>query len=387
MLFSQNGTLVGLPITITVLGSLGPVAQYTEIHNLSQANTFSCVSNNVTFIIPPLRKLVLTESTQQITLTGTGDYIVLANSVSQGNAAGPALEPTLYGTGGLVSVSPADGVTIEDTGTVIRVKDGGISSAKLAPLAVTTDKINLLAVDTAQLANLGVSTAKLADYSVTTDKLAALAVTWRKINSGSTSAGTPGSSAFLFLANPADGETITVEYGTSLVYEFDNGGGVAPGNIAVTIGAGTAATVINLLAAIQFNQANVHPVLLTAAVDSLGIVGNSQAYTLSGEPLTLLGSASVAVYNAKAAAGEYKQGVVGATYTIDANDAAVGSVIFGVGGLVESYQVQVFTTTGKVKAFDGGVYVSGPAIQVSNFGAAVPFVLGDVITLSAIVNY
>ena len=374
-LYATSGTLAGVAVTIDPFGQGGPTTNYTEVHNLSHINTYTCLAVGVTFSIPPLRKLVISDPLTALTLNGTGAYTVIANTQPQIDAPSPSLQPTYYGTG--VLVSSADGVTIEDTGSVIRVKDLGISTAKLADLAVATGKI----------ADLAVTSGKLADSSVSNDKLQGLSVSWTKINSGSTSAGTPGSAAFTFIGNPADGETVTVEYGTAVVYEFDNGGGVAPGNIAVTIGAGAAATLINLKAAIALNQPNVHTVILAAAVDSLGIVGYNQSYTLSGEPLTLLGSASVAVYNAKSAFGEYKQGVLGATYTVTVDDAAAGSVIFGVGGLVESYTVQVFTGAGVVKAFDGFATVSGPSIEVSNFMAAVPFVAGDVITMMAVVNY
>ncbi len=261
-LYATSGTLAGVAVTIDPFGQGGPTTNYTEVHNLSHTNTYTCLAAGVTFSIPPLRKLVISDPLTALTLNGTGAYTVIANTQPQIEAPSPSLQPTYYGTG--VLVSSADGVTIEDTGSVIRVKDLGISTAKLADLAVTSGK--------------------LADSSVNNDKLQGLAVSWTKINSGSTSAGTPGSAAFTFLANPADGETVTVEYGTAVVYEFDNGGGVAPGNIAVTIGAGAAATLINLKTAIALNQPNVHTVILAAAVYSLGIVGYNQAYTLAGEP-------------------------------------------------------------------------------------------------------
>lgn len=53
--------------------------------------------------------------------------------------------------------------------------------------------------------------------------------------------------------NAADGNTITIEDGanTETVFEFDTGGVVTAGNVTVTIGASAAATMVNLISAIN----------------------------------------------------------------------------------------------------------------------------------------
>ena len=72
---------------------------------------------------------------------------------------------------------------------VIRVKNGGISAAKLASSAVETAKINNLAVTAAKLASDAVETAKIKDLNVTSAKLAANAVIAGKINTNAVEAG------------------------------------------------------------------------------------------------------------------------------------------------------------------------------------------------------
>ena len=96
-------------------------------------------------------------------------------------------------TGGVITVTDergwlgirglVDATTIEwdSSGKKIRVKDGGISAAKLASDAVTTVKILDANVTTAKLADGAVTTAKITDANVTAAKLASDAVTTAKI--------------------------------------------------------------------------------------------------------------------------------------------------------------------------------------------------------------
>ena len=66
-----------------------------------------------------------------------------------------------------------DGTTISrDAEQRLQVKDGGITSAKLAANSVTADKVADGSIGTAELASGAVSTAKLESGAVTTDKLA-----------------------------------------------------------------------------------------------------------------------------------------------------------------------------------------------------------------------
>lgn len=76
-----------------------------------------------------------------------------------------------------------DGTTISrDAEQRLQVKDGGITSAKLAANSVTADKIADGAVGTAELAAGAVSTAKIEAGAVGTDKVADKAITPAKIS-------------------------------------------------------------------------------------------------------------------------------------------------------------------------------------------------------------
>ena len=74
-----------------------------------------------------------------------------------------------------------DGTTLETSGNALRVKDAGISAAKLAADSVTTAKILDANVTAAKLAADSVITAKILDANVTAAKLAADSVTTVKI--------------------------------------------------------------------------------------------------------------------------------------------------------------------------------------------------------------
>lgn len=76
-----------------------------------------------------------------------------------------------------------DGTTISrNASQQLQVKDGGITSAKLAANSVTADKITDGSVGTAELAAGAVSTAKIEGGAVSTDKVADRAITPAKIS-------------------------------------------------------------------------------------------------------------------------------------------------------------------------------------------------------------
>lgn len=76
------------------------------------------------------------------------------------------------GAGSALSVN-TDGSTIETSADALRVKDAGITAAKLATDSVTTAKILALNVTSAKINDLAVTTGKINDAAVTADKLAA----------------------------------------------------------------------------------------------------------------------------------------------------------------------------------------------------------------------
>ena len=74
-----------------------------------------------------------------------------------------------------------DSVSTQLSGGAIIVKDGGVTTAKIADDAVTTAKIASSAVTTTEIADNNVTTSKIADSNVTTAKLADGNVTKAKI--------------------------------------------------------------------------------------------------------------------------------------------------------------------------------------------------------------
>lgn len=89
-----------------------------------------------------------------ITLTDTRKYVKFSTRVF-----GDMLDPAIV-----------DASTIEIASNVLRVKDAGITAAKLASNAVTTAKILDANVTTAKIADANVTTAKIADGNVTLAK-------------------------------------------------------------------------------------------------------------------------------------------------------------------------------------------------------------------------
>lgn len=91
-----------------------------------------------------------------ITLTDTRKYVKFSTRVF-----GDMLDPAIV-----------DASTIEIASNVLRVKDAGITAAKLATNSVQTAKIVDANVTTAKIADANVTTAKIADVNVTTAKIA-----------------------------------------------------------------------------------------------------------------------------------------------------------------------------------------------------------------------
>lgn len=102
-------------------------------------------------------------------------------------------------------------------------------------------------------------------------------------------------------AQPADGETVTID---GLTYEFDSGGGVGAGNIAVTIGGTTDATTTNLANAINAeNLAGNTTVTASATASDLTLVagiegaGNLTYADGTGGDLTITNPVSIPLYD------------------------------------------------------------------------------------------
>jgi hypothetical protein len=96
----------------------------------------------------------------------TDDQLAILPDTTTANVAPIALSTAGAGVA-------VDGSSLEVDSGAIRVKDSGVTTAKINNAAVTTDKI----------ADSNVTATKLADSAVTVDKIAAAAVTAAKLNS------------------------------------------------------------------------------------------------------------------------------------------------------------------------------------------------------------
>lgn len=103
---------------------------------------------------------------------------VATATIADGSVTSAKLATSVAGNGltggaGTALAVVVDDSTIEINSDSIRVKDVGITAAKLATDSVTTAKILAANVTTAKIADLNVTTGKIADAAVTADKIAA----------------------------------------------------------------------------------------------------------------------------------------------------------------------------------------------------------------------
>lgn len=365
MLFSIPGTLAGVAQTIQFGSGQGP-ARYLEVHNLSNVNQISCLVANATIPIPPLRKLVVTDAISQVVLNGTGDYLVIANSDPQERAAGPSIQPTFYGVGGSSTTSPADGVTIEDTGTAIRVKDLGISTGKLIDLAVKTAKID----------DAAVTGSKLAPGSVGTINLGSQVVTYPKAGVGVVSDAGQVPSLFYALAGVWIGTTLTLTYGgTPVTYVFGFVDPGVPGQVWVDL----AALPGSLTAAIMANQ----PDLVATGNATFVVIGAPTAGNIwPGVALTGVASAGT-LEQIVTAAGSALSGATHYRIVLTALQAANGFAVWA-GYPIRGYQLTGTRAAGAAifSLAGGSAFLTGAnkGLVVVPLGAGA--VVGDIVDVT-----
>jgi len=109
-------------------------------------------------------------------------------------------------------------------------------------------------------------------------------------------------SVITFSGNPSDGQTVTLDDGfNSVVFEFDNNASVTGTNTAVTIGGSQAATVANLLAAIQSSVLDATAVETTAGSVITVTLKNLANSITSGDTSGVIATADTAVSTPNAA--------------------------------------------------------------------------------------
>lgn len=199
--------------------------------------------------------------------------------------------------------------------------------------------------------------------------------------------GTKSQAAVRLTANPADGNTITITpvSGTTRIYEFESGGGVTPGNIAVTIGGTAAITITNLIAAINANKpvpsiiAYADPIDTSVArleAEFPGAAGNHALAAVGG---------NIVLSGAALTNGEDSTNQVEARseYVVTALDVTAGCCMISTGlGSPRFFQLECRTATGLLKGLTSLCTIDGSRIKVDTDGATNP-AAGDKLTWSA----
>lgn len=355
-LYATSGTLApGVPTVADIQVSAGGFTPgYVEVHNHSSsvAMTVSLPSGiggigAQSFYVPPGSKVQIPGPVASLSILSAG---AVAYSIYGGESKEqlPSLASILQGNV-TSSVSPMDGVTLEDTGAVCQVKAAGITSNEIAPASV--------------------GTIALVTGSVTYPKL------------GVGSIGDPGDTPALLFSDIGigPGTTLTLTYGGAPVtYEFNF---VDPVNANVHVDLATMPT--SLATAIMANQA---PLVAFAGGNNTWIGAPDNSNVQAGATLTGVSTAGTVVV-VKAAAASVYSGVEHYRITLAALTAANGFAVFSP-GTIYGYNITctraagtLFDPTGTSVLITGG----NKALYVSTFGAG--GVAGDFVDVTLFVNY
>lgn len=187
--------MAGVPVVVDIqVQTNGFTPGYVEVHNLSSVNSYSVTIQGQQFFLPAGRKLGIPGPIASLSILGTGPVSIFGG---ESKDLLPSLDSIQQGALGGGAISPPDNITIQDTGTILQVKDAGVSNPKLATGAVTYDKV-------ASGALLDVGQAAVCTADITAAVV---------------------------------GDTVTITYkGVPVVYEFTNGAPpVIPGAVAVDL--------------------------------------------------------------------------------------------------------------------------------------------------------
>lgn len=199
-----------------------------------------------------------------------------------------------------------------------------------------------------------------------------------------------GVGGFSFTGQPSDGETVTItsNEGLPATFEFESGGGVAAGNIPVTIGASTSDTADNLFSAmftipigpdfglqpIRHSDPGGVELVALAAAGREGI-GATMSETATG-------------VDAVNVAGDVPHGspkIAAQTRTPNAQELADGVMLLVFDFVPRGHLLAIRDSSNVLKAFDGASSSDGlfATVVVSNDGASVPFAAGDTVSVLA----
>lgn len=200
---------------------------------------------------------------------------------------------------------------------------------------------------------------------------------------------TRGVGGFSFTGQPSDGDTVTVTngLGESVTFEFESGGGVAAGNVSVTIGGSTVDTADNLNGAMFGTVTNIgfQPIRLTA----LG--GAEQVYLTTAGEDGCGGSFSESATNVAVDQlhGDVDHGspqILAMSRVPTAQELVQGWMLFACDFSIRGHNLSIrVTSTNTLKAFDGKSNSSNffAAVVVDNNGATFPFLATDTVSVLA----
>ncbi|HKS17042.1 MAG TPA: hypothetical protein VJU16_07000 [Planctomycetota bacterium] len=188
-------------------------------------------------------------------------------------------------------------------------------------------------------------------------------------------------------ANPADGNTVTITpvSGTAKVYEFDSGGGVGAGNVAVTIGGTAALTIAALVAAINANKPTPAVVAYVDPIDtSTCRIEGEFAGSAGNHGLAVVGG-NLSTTGANLTGGENAENQVEARgeYIVTALDVTAQNIMISTGlGSPRMFQLECRSSTGLLKSLTSLCTIDGSRIKVDTDGATNP-AAGDKLVWSA----
>lgn len=199
---------------------------------------------------------------------------------------------------------------------------------------------------------------------------------------------TRGVGGFSFTGQPSDGDTVTVTngLGESVTFEFESGGGVAAGNVSVTIG-GTASDTADNLNGAMFGTVTAigfQPIRLTA----LG--GAEQVYLTTAGEDGCGGSFSESAANVEVDQlhGDVDHGspqVLAMSRTPTAQEITQGWMLFACDFAILGHNLSVRSSANVLKAFDGKSNSNNffASVVVDNNGATFPFLITDTVSVLA----